>query len=126
MRDNLLTPIGNTLRERRRARRMTQSMLAARLGRTTSRISELEKDLIAAQTGKDRLALLAEVCDALELVPVLVPRERAAAVRRMLDQTESGAVSPVTRVFDEVFVDLGDETVDAARPPGAMASPEDA
>lgn len=107
MRESLLPPLGAALRARRRARTLTQPMLAARVGRSAPRISDLERDLLAGRTGRDRLALLAEVCDALDLVPVLVPRERLQAVRRELEvQTPTTPTGPAGRVYDEVFVDL--------------------
>jgi len=114
MRENLLSALGEALRTRRRERKLTQPMLAARLGRSTPRISELERDLLQGKVGKDRLGLLADACDALDLVPVLVPRERIQAVRQTLQGTlpTAGGVRP-GRVFDEVFVDLSDDDKDA-------------
>jgi transcriptional regulator with XRE-family HTH domain len=110
MREDLLPLLGETLRNRRRTRKMTQPMLASRVGRSTPRISDLEKDLLAGRLGKDRLGLLAEVCDALDLIPVLVPREQAQAVRRLLGAGPSptSGVS-VGRAFDDLFVDLSDD-----------------
>jgi transcriptional regulator with XRE-family HTH domain len=113
MRSNLLRPLGEVLRRTRRERGLTQLMLAARLGRSASRISELEKDLLTGRQGKDRLTLLVEICDALDLVPVLVSRERAH------DLTSSGRLeskSPGTppTIFDEIFTDLSDEDEDSS------------
>lgn len=110
MRNDLLSPLGLSLRERRHERGMTQPQLARRLGRSTPRISELEKELLADRIGKDRLALLVEICDALDLVPMLVPAEKAQAVRRSISPGSSTS-SPVAsgRVFDDVFVDLSDD-----------------
>jgi len=117
MRDNLLTPLGETLRNRRRERRMTQPMLATRLGRSTPRISELENHLLKGRPGKDRLGLLVEICDVLDLVPVLVPRERIQAIQRHLQGSlpSSTAAAP-GRAFDDLFVDLSEDENDA---PGA-------
>jgi transcriptional regulator with XRE-family HTH domain len=113
MRDNLLAPIGAALRERRHARRLTQPQLASRLGRSPSRISELERDLLAGRSGKDRLGLLADVCDALDLAPVLVPRERLEAVHRQLENGPPVATTAAPRrAFDDVFVDLSAEPED--------------
>ena len=102
MREDLLPLLGETLRNRRRARKMTQPMLASRVGRSTPRISDLEKDLLAGRLGKDRLGLLAEVCDALDLVPVLVPREQAQAVRRLLGHASAALTLDVySGLFDD-------------------------
>jgi len=111
MRDNILGPVGLALRLRRHERNLTQPMLAARVGRSTPRISDLERDLVRGKVGRDRLGLLAEVCDALDLVPILVPRERVQAVRRDLEANlpQNPPTAP-RRVFDEVFVDLSDDT----------------
>jgi transcriptional regulator with XRE-family HTH domain len=102
--------MGLALKLRRKQRNMTQPMLAARVGRSTPRISELERDLMQGKAGRDRLGLLAEVCDALDLVPMLVPRERATAIHRVLQEGQA-ANAPVAprRVFDEVYVDLSDD-----------------
>ena len=54
---------------------------------------------------RDRLTLLAEICDALDLVLILAPRNGEA--RRA---TPSGAKASSTSepsAFDELFVDLG-------------------
>lgn len=110
---DLLSPLGSALRQRRRERGMTQSQLARRLGRSTPRISELEKELLADRTGRDRLGLLVEICDALDLVPMLVPLERATAISRQLEQsTPDRPATGAGRVFDDVFVDLSDDEDD--------------
>jgi len=108
MRDEFLTAMGDTLRARRRSRGLTQPQLAGRLGRSASRISELERDLLDGRVGKDRLGLLAEVCDALQLVPILVPLERAQEISRALDTSPSEVPGAVRRAFDDLFVDLSD------------------
>lgn len=110
MRNDLLSPLGAALRERRHERGLTQPQLAHRLGRSTPRISELEKELLADRLGKDRLSLLVEICDALDLVPMLIPAEKAQAVRRLIAR-ETSISTPVApgRVFDDIFVDLTDE-----------------
>lgn len=109
MRNNLLSPLGLALRERRHDRKLTQPQLAQRLGRSTPRISELEKELLADRIGKDRLGLLVEICDALNLVPMLVPAEKAQAVRRSIAGGSSTSSTASGRVFDDVFVDLSDD-----------------
>lgn len=110
MRDNPLPPLGEALRIRRKARRLTQPMLAARVGRSSPRISELERDLLNGRAGKDRLGLLVQVCDALDLVPMLVPREQAQTVRRLIGSAPPPAgTQPAGRPFDELFVDLSED-----------------
>lgn len=90
---------------------MTQPALARRVGRDPARISELERDLLGSRWGRDRLTLLAEACDALNVVPVLVPRDQADKVLEIVGGT--GAIvrraKPVTTAFDDLFIDLGDE-----------------
>nr|WP_047168060.1 helix-turn-helix transcriptional regulator [Sphingomonas sp. Y57] len=101
--------LGLQLRQIRARRGINQSGLAQRLGRNQARISELERDLSGNRLGRDRLTLLVEVCDTLDLVPILVPRARADAVLQALDQpTGNGRFqTPQRSTFDEVFVDLG-------------------
>lgn len=113
MRTDLYTKMGEALRSRRRARGWSQPDLAGRLGRARARISELEGDLLHARAARDRLNLLVEACDALDLVPILVPRERVSAVERLLTETPSKkiALTP-TRAFDDLFVDLSEEGED--------------
>lgn len=113
MRTNLYTQMGEALRSRRQARGWSQSDLAGRLGRARARISELEGDLLHARAARDRLNLLVEACDALDLVPILVPRERVPAVEMLLTETPSKkiALTP-TRAFDDLFVDLSEEGED--------------
>ncbi|ANH07753.1 hypothetical protein shn_26880 (plasmid) [Shinella sp. HZN7] len=110
MKSSVAEDLGAQLRRTRKGRDLTQPALAARLGRDRARISELERDLIQGRLGRDRLALLLEICDALDLAPVLVPAERLAAVQALLVPTGSGegATSPGGTAFDDVFVDLAD------------------
>lgn len=109
MRDDLLQDLGASLRTARQGRRLTQPMIARRLGRTASRISEFETDLLEGRIGRDRLSLLVELCDVLELVPILVPRERAKSIRSQLDTSPLTPGPTAGRVFDDVFVDLSDD-----------------
>ena len=69
--------VGDQLRALRVKRGWSQPALAERVGRNRARISELERDLTNNRLGRDRLTLFAEVCDALDVVPVLVPRARS-------------------------------------------------
>ncbi|CAL4869827.1 hypothetical protein MMA231_04119 (plasmid) [Asticcacaulis sp. MM231] len=109
MKYDIFPSLGAQLRQARKNRKMTQPDLALRLGRTQARISELERDLLNNRLGRDRLTLLVEVLDALDLVPVLVPRSAASTM------SIPNPDRPVTRlaskgtVFDEVFVDLSDD-----------------
>lgn len=110
MNKDLFSVLGAQLRHWRDRRSMSQRGLAQRLGRDRARISELERDLSGSRWGRDRLTLFAEVCDALDLVPVLVPRAQANAIR---EQVEGGSGidfnQPVRSAFDELFVDLGED-----------------
>ena len=109
MKTDVFLSLGEQLRRARKARKMTQPDLASRLGRDRARVSELERDLLSNRLGKDRLTLLVEICDVLDMVPVLVPRSEAVRLK-LLEPTQ-----PVMRpnltgtVFDEVFVDLSDD-----------------
>ncbi len=108
--------LGRQLRGARKARKMTQPDVALRLNRDQARISELERDLINNRLGRDRLTLMAEMCDVLDLVPVLVPRNVANAVltsyaTNLVGGTaiRPGTLSPMPSTFDDVFVDLSDD-----------------
>lgn len=107
----IFSTMGEQLRALRTKRGWSQPALAERLGRDRARISELERDLANNRFGRDRLTLFAEVCDALDVVPVLVPKARAAEVRLQIEPTKPANVfsMPVRSIFDELFVDLGDE-----------------
>jgi transcriptional regulator with XRE-family HTH domain len=95
----------------RQARGLKKTELAQRLGRSPARLSEFERDLTSARWGKDRLTLLAEICDALDLVPVLVPRQRLDQVHDLLGTTSAAKLptAPPKSTFSEVFVSLSDE-----------------
>ncbi len=113
MRNDIFQQLGGALKAARRSRGLTQEQLAKRLGREQGRVSELETDLVRGRLGKDRLTLLAEICDALDLVPVLVPRAQAGT-QAGKDLHVHGSWAHQTHIaprstFDEVFVDLGDE-----------------
>lgn len=113
MRDDIFQRLGQALKAARRRRGLTQPALASRLGRTPSRISELETDLANGRLGRDRLTLLAEICDALDLVPILAPREQVQAIERLLaPDAPRHAPSSSESLFDDLFVDLSDEHQD--------------
>lgn len=109
----ILETIGEQLRRARRSRGLSQAALASRVGRDPARISEFERELAANRMGRDRLTLLVEICDALDLVPVMVPRWRAAEVRALIGEEAAGTAGhgAAPSAFDELFVDLdaGDE-----------------
>jgi hypothetical protein len=84
--------------------------VAERLGRNRARISELERDLANNRLGRDRLTLFAELCDTLDLVPVLIPKSRMESVRLLIDDIPAPRHSTeVPRAFDELFIDLDDD-----------------
>lgn len=124
MRNPILSPIGAALRAARHRRGFGQADLAARVGRPVPRISELETDLLRERIGRDRLSLLAEVCDALDLALVVVPREALARVEDAIEAAPRRAVHPQqASMFDDLFVDLSDEAFDD-EPPTAPAKTE--
>ncbi len=109
MRTDIFPQLGEAIRMERRRRGLSQADLAARIGRATPRISEFERDLKTSRFGKDRLTLLAEICDALDLVLVLTPRGQAGQASPGPRTQAPNAVGRQPSVFDEVFVDLGDD-----------------
>lgn len=116
MRDPLLPRLGAALRQERRRRTLSQAQLAARVGRPKTRISELESDLLHDRSGRDRLALLTEACDALDLVLLAVPRESLQKVEAILETAPARRAHPdQTALFDELFVDLSDPTTTPRR-----------
>lgn len=109
--DMILEKLGAQFRRVRHLAGLSQSALAQRLGRDRARISEFERDLATGRMGRDRLTLFAEICDAFDLVPLLVPRGRASEISALLEGS-SGELPrghSHTSAFDELFVDLGDE-----------------
>ncbi|MDI7776598.1 helix-turn-helix transcriptional regulator [Asticcacaulis sp. EMRT-3] len=109
MKTDIFPSLGEQMRQARKARKMTQPDLAFRLGRDRARISELERDLLNNRLGKDRLTLLVEVCDVLDMVPVLVPRSEVARLQRLEPNQPAMRLNPTGSVYDDVFVDLSDD-----------------
>lgn len=111
MKRAILRDLGLQLKDARAKRKLTQPALAERLGRDRARISELERDLLNERLGRDRLTLLLEICDALDLTPILVPAAKAGDVRTILEASKTRTSSPQapSTVFDDVFVDLSDD-----------------
>lgn len=102
--------LGEQLLAARKKRDLSQPALAERLGRNRARISELERDLANNRLGRDRLTLFAELCETLDLVPVLIPKSRMESVRLLVDDMPAPRHSTeVPRVFDELFIDLDDD-----------------
>lgn len=101
--------LGQQLRAARRRRGMTQPDLATRVGRNRARISELERDLATNRLGRDRLTLFAELCDALDLVPLLVPKSRVSELQPFIGHhlPPRQSAKP-SSAFDDLFIDLDD------------------
>lgn len=107
---SIFAVLGEQIRTLRNMRDLSQPALAERLGRNRARISELERDLIGERWGRDRLTLFAEICDALDVVPVLVPKARANEIRNKIEgKSGINFHKPVRSAFDELFVDLSDK-----------------
>lgn len=111
MSKNIFERIGRQLRHARQRRAMTQPALARRIGRDPARISELERDLLNNRLGRDRLTLFAEICDVLDLEPILVPRARRDEIRTMLGEPDppNSFRTPASSAFDDLFVDLAEQ-----------------
>lgn len=111
MTDSVYQELGQQLRHARRARGFTQPDLAKRVGRDRARISDLERDLTNERAGRDRLTLFAEICEALDLVPVLTPRAKLQDVKAVLDKksTRQSAGREHSTAFDQLFVALKDD-----------------
>lgn len=83
--------IGSTLARRREKLGLTQAELAARMGKSQSYITRVE-------VGKrdPRWQTILEFSRALELEPMLVPRDRLKAVEAVLNLSASSDVPPLT------------------------------
>ncbi|AGS24549.1 helix-turn-helix domain-containing protein [Rhizobium etli] len=110
MNPTIFNTIGEQLLAARKQRGLSQPELATRLGRDRARISELERDLATDRRGRDRLTLFAEICDSLDLVPILLPKSRVGEVRRLIgDAGEPQNRGAAASAFDELFVDLDED-----------------
>lgn len=106
----IFNALGEQLLAARKQRGLSQPALATRLGRDRARISELERDLATDRRGRDRLTLFAEICDALDLVPVLLPKSRLAEVSALVGDTAyQQNKGTAASAFDELFVDLDED-----------------
>jgi transcriptional regulator with XRE-family HTH domain len=104
--------LGAHLVEGRKAKGFSQREIARMVQRSPTRIAELESDLLKERSHRDRLALVIDLCDALDLIPMLVPRSRVGEVDRLLGRgtADAPAVAGIARsVYDELFVDLGED-----------------
>ena len=84
--------IGEALRRRRKELGLTQEQLAVRLGTTQSYVAQIERAAHRAvqwQTVQD-------FARALDLEPFLVPRERVAELRWLLDTRNDEEAPPLT------------------------------
>lgn len=103
--------LGAHLVEGRKAKGFSQREVARIVQRSPTRVAELESDLLKERSHRDRLALVIDLCDALDLIPMLVPRSRAGEVDRLLGRGNADApamAGAVRSVYDELFVDLGE------------------
>ncbi len=109
VRYSLPETLGRHLVVGRKERGLSQREMAKRVQRSPARVAELEADLLQGRGRRDRLNLLLDLCDSLDLVPMLVRRSRVREVEALLGHAGTGtpAAGTVPRVFDEVFVDLG-------------------
>ena len=104
--------IGKTLAQAFRAARkqygLRQSDVATRLNRDTGRVAQLENDLEKGRPKRDRLQLFLEMADALNLVPVLVPRNRMGEVNSLLTGTSTSELTKPRSVYEELH-DIPDD-----------------
>lgn len=107
----IFSELGSQLRALREERGWTQPDIASRVGRSATRISELERDLVNGRLGRDRLTLFAAMCDALGVVPILVPETRAGSLRDLIAERNQRIHSPEApgSAFEDLFLDLGNE-----------------
>ncbi len=91
--------IGQTLRAARRARGMSQSDLAQRVGMRQSTISN-------AEAGRDlRLGTLVELSRALDLEPILAPRRLLPAITAILGNGSPHNAAVYTGGGDEPYTE---------------------
>ncbi len=83
--------LGSLLSQARAERKISQAALARRLGMSAPNLSRIEH-------GADfRVSTLLDVARALKLEPVLVPKDRLAAVRALLGRSDGDGDAPVER-----------------------------
>lgn len=112
--------LAGQIRERLFDRELTQAALAARIHRSPARISELLRSLDRDVRKQDRLGLLQDIAEVLQMELVLAPLEKSDQVMQALgpgrDATMSLEPAPPS-VFDELFIDLGSEEDDPGKEP---------
>lgn len=107
-----MSNLSGQIRERLFEREMTQTVLATWVHRSPARISELLRSLDGDSRKQDRLSLLQDIAEVLQMQLVLAPREKLDAVMQAIgpsrDATMSLEPAPPS-MFDELFIDLGAE-----------------
>lgn len=93
-----------TIRLQRRNRRMSQSQLGSVLHMPQSHLARIE-------TGASdvRLSTLTEIARALDLEPMLIPKQLVPAIRYMIDKPEQPAAS-APRLVGNAPDELADDT----------------
>lgn len=81
---SIFDSLGEQIRRARRSRGLNQADIGQRVGRDRTRVSAFEHDLITSRMGRDRLTIFADICDALDLVPILVPSKRVSEIRALI------------------------------------------
>jgi len=104
--------LSGQIRQRLFDREMTQTVLAAWVHRAPARISEILRSLDDDTRKQDRLGLLQDIAEVLQMELVLVPREKSDEVMQAMgasrDATMSLEPAPPS-MFDQLFIDLGTE-----------------
>ncbi len=95
--------ISNAIRELRHRRGLKQDEVARLSGKAQARISELEKSSYDA-----RLSTLSSVLDVIDANLMVIPFEKVAEVRLLLEKS-SQPEKPSTDVFDDIFVNVGSD-----------------
>lgn len=87
----LKSTLGPQLRTRRSELHLTQAAVASRITTTQSYVAGVERG-----DRDPRWSTVVEFARALELEPMLIPRERLAAVKAVLDVSPEGDAPPLT------------------------------
>jgi len=82
MRYRIFERLADQIATARKARGLRRTELAARIGRSPARLTEFERDMTSGRLSKDRLTLLVQICDALDLVPVICRPDEVRAKPR--------------------------------------------